>query len=187
VHIRTTLLKFFKCHRRICSTSNSAELQEPHLSVIFWSIQIFFTILKLSTSETLNLPLQHATDKESLRNQSRQLYTGLHTMAKFSSYSLNIQKLPFPAEPKHYIFPLVRSKLTYCSQVWHPYLLKGIYSYSLTAGDFLKRVSNSMQYWVSKQGSRGAAPNCWEILNAFLNSTDCYIDVIIIMYTCKRY
>jgi len=65
-----------------------------------------------------------------LESWSHQLYPGLHTMILFSvkltKVSILSVKHPFPPSSCQENTHLLDLKLTYCSQIWHPYLLKDI-------------------------------------------------------------
>jgi len=132
-----------KSHRRICNTDDSAKLQEDLNSLYCWSLdnQLYFGAPKcFLLSYHLQSSTSYSLGDTQLATTSVHKDLGITVTSNLSwtahydqilskaykSFNLICQtfkssNLPIHAKKTLY-FSLVRSKLTYCSQVWHPYL-----------------------------------------------------------------
>jgi len=137
-----------KCHRRICNITDSTKLQEDLNLLYQWSLnnQLYFGIPKcFLLSYHLKLPTSYYLGDTELAPTTTLKDLGVmvtSTLSWSSHYDLilskayksfNLIRRTFKGSPslpvhakKILYFSLVRSKLTYCSQIWHPYLLKDI-------------------------------------------------------------
>ena len=137
-----------KCHRRICDATDSSKLQDDLNVLYHWSLenQLNFGVpkcfllsyhLQLSTSYLLGDTLLATTSTHKdlgitvASNLSWTAHYDLILSKAYRSFDLirrtfkNSCNLPIHAKKTLY-FSLVGSKLTYCSQVWHLYLIKDI-------------------------------------------------------------